>query len=316
MSASTSSSGVIPENKLKLWDIFRNVGADGEEILKTAKLAHVANNKEGFVVTMADDTYSSIRENPRAPGVCKVSKIRELSGIRVNDFFTAEINFAITEDGRLYSWASEISRDDDYGEDYVGHEQDIVNQLGRYVSSDAADKIALCCRPAPVEEGSLMRVKVRQVAFSGGITTYTVALSVGGDVHQWGSKRNLYRPICDCWTPTLIPRERFDYQEVISVTCIEHMGVALTAKGQLYQWKLRDMMSQKVLIDGSGPLKKITGSYDLIFALTDKGDMHYLEVNVMPGISYDNFQVFSQQIFEPSSTAIRNEGGAPEDKNE
>lgn len=84
MEPPTTSFGVIPEKSLKLWSAFRNVGAAGEEILKTAKLAHAANYELGFVVTKTDETYCFFPENIN-PGryVCKVSKIQELSGIRV-----------------------------------------------------------------------------------------------------------------------------------------------------------------------------------------------------------------------------------------
>ncbi|XP_035702316.1 regulatory protein NPR3-like [Folsomia candida] len=54
--------------------------------------------------------------------------------------------------------------------------------------------------------------------------------------------------------------------------------VALTSKGELYQWKLRDKVPQKVL--GSVPFKKITGSCDYIFALTGEGELHYLDVDI------------------------------------
>lgn len=70
-----------------MWKIFRNVGADGEEILKTAKLAHAADSRHGFVVTMTDETYSFVCENPSA-GVYKISKIPELSGVQVKGAYT------------------------------------------------------------------------------------------------------------------------------------------------------------------------------------------------------------------------------------
>lgn len=81
MEATTSSScGVIPEDKLKIWKIFRNMGSNVKEILKTAKLAHIVSDKEGFVVTMTDETYSFLQDGDSG---CKISKIPELSGIRV-----------------------------------------------------------------------------------------------------------------------------------------------------------------------------------------------------------------------------------------
>ncbi|XP_035711161.1 uncharacterized protein LOC110854462 isoform X2 [Folsomia candida] len=206
MEPSTSSYGVIPEKNLKIWGTFQDVGAGGEKILKTAKLAHVANYDHGFVVTMTDETYCFTRAGA---GGYRISKIRELSGIRV--------------------------------------------------------KVT----------GSLTGVKVRQVALPGWYKRCTVALSVGGEVHHWGSAcGSSNHP----WRPTSIPREHFDYQDVTSITCSAHMCVALTSKGELYQWKFGDMMPQKVFIDGSVPLKKITGTSDFIVALTVKGELHYVEI--------------------------------------
>lgn len=70
----------IPSEKLKIWKIFRDVGFEGEEILKVAKLAHVANEKEAFVVTSSDETYTFLREDD---GGCKITKIPELCHVQV-----------------------------------------------------------------------------------------------------------------------------------------------------------------------------------------------------------------------------------------
>ncbi|OXA38558.1 hypothetical protein Fcan01_26750 [Folsomia candida] len=62
MWSSTLSHEVIPAgDKLKLWTVFRNVGVEGEGILKTAKLVHV-HDKEGFVVTNMDEMYHFSQE--------------------------------------------------------------------------------------------------------------------------------------------------------------------------------------------------------------------------------------------------------------
>lgn len=79
MEASTSSHGVIPEDKLKPWTVFRNVGADGEEILKAAKLIHV-HDKEGFVVTTTDETYHFIH---KGLDDAKITRIPELCNVLV-----------------------------------------------------------------------------------------------------------------------------------------------------------------------------------------------------------------------------------------
>ncbi|XP_035711217.1 uncharacterized protein LOC118436741 isoform X1 [Folsomia candida] len=67
--------------------------------------------------------------------------------------------------------------------------------------------------------------------------------------------------------------------DVISVACSDHVGVALTSKGELFQWTLGDSNARKVLDAGCVPFKKITGTFDFIFALTVKGEMHYLDEN-------------------------------------
>ncbi|OXA45716.1 hypothetical protein Fcan01_19453 [Folsomia candida] len=60
--------------QLKLCIVFRNVGAEGEKILKTVKLLHV-HDKEGFVVTNMDETYHFIHGGF---GDAKITKIPEL----------------------------------------------------------------------------------------------------------------------------------------------------------------------------------------------------------------------------------------------
>ncbi|XP_035713427.1 uncharacterized protein LOC118437945 [Folsomia candida] len=90
MDSSTLSHAIIPAaDKLKLWNVFRNVGAEGEEILKTAKLVHV-HDKEGFVVTNTDETYHLTPETTLIPELC---------GVRVKEFVVGSINLAITDDG-------------------------------------------------------------------------------------------------------------------------------------------------------------------------------------------------------------------------
>ncbi|XP_021959452.1 RCC1 and BTB domain-containing protein 1 isoform X2 [Folsomia candida] len=100
MESSASSPGVvIPRDKLKIFEIFRDVGPEGEEILKTAKLAHVVDTKHGVVVTTTDETYTFVRERG-----CKITRIPNLCGVRVKEFVVNidGLGFVITEEGSLY----------------------------------------------------------------------------------------------------------------------------------------------------------------------------------------------------------------------
>lgn len=147
------------------------------------------------------------------------------------EFFTGagSINFALMEDGHLFSWWIEPAEDDGY----EGFDADIVDPLGRYVSCSAANKMTSFCSPVLVT-GSLTGVKIRQVALPGWNKTCTVGLSVGGDVHQWGSPQGRYRHASGRhWMPILIPKEHYGYQEITSIACNDRAGVALTAKGEV-----------------------------------------------------------------------------------
>lgn len=79
MDPPTSLHGIIPEDKLKIWEIFSDVGPEGEEILKRAKLVH-AHDIRGLVVTMEDETYCFYRGEV---GGVKITTIPELCGVRV-----------------------------------------------------------------------------------------------------------------------------------------------------------------------------------------------------------------------------------------
>lgn len=71
---------IIPKKKLHIWKIFSDPGPEGDKILKTAKLAHAKNEKEGFVVTIADQTYYFFRDDG---GGVKITRVPELCGVRV-----------------------------------------------------------------------------------------------------------------------------------------------------------------------------------------------------------------------------------------
>lgn len=72
----SSSVGVIGESKLNIWKIFRNVGEEGQNILKLAKLSHAADHTYGLVVTTNDETYSFFRaqkdQDSTDPTKCKI----------------------------------------------------------------------------------------------------------------------------------------------------------------------------------------------------------------------------------------------------
>lgn len=77
----STPGGVIPMHRLTKFDVFTDLEQKGEEILKTAKLAHV-NNLEGFVVTTADETYSFSNDDLLS-SVATITRIPELCGVQV-----------------------------------------------------------------------------------------------------------------------------------------------------------------------------------------------------------------------------------------
>ncbi|OXA37546.1 RCC1 and BTB domain-containing protein 1 [Folsomia candida] len=242
MESSASSPGVIAREKLKIFQIFRDVGPEGEDILKTAKLVHVADKREAFVVTMEDETYSFVRTR-LVPSVCKIAKIPQLCGLRVKEFAVGMIELAITEDGFLYSWI--ISDPDVF---YFEPTTSDFALLGRLKPADKVAESNLVVTPHRVL-GSLAGKKVHQVALS---YKRIMALTWGGEVHQWGGRTPL-------WTPTLVPKQHFHYQQVISITCSDDVSVALTSNGELFQWELDNEVPQKIDVDPT-PFKKVNRS--------------------------------------------------------
>ncbi|OXA54820.1 RCC1 and BTB domain-containing protein 1 [Folsomia candida] len=232
-----SSSGIIPRDKLQIWEIFRNPGHEGEEILKTSKLAHVVDQKHGLVVTIADETYSFFRDE----GGCKITRIPNLCGVRVKEFFIVNIGvgLAIAEDGSLYSWINDFF---------------LLQHLD-------TSQISFDIDPHVVG-GSLIGRKVQQVALAG---ERVMALTVGGDVHHWVRIRDM------SFEPILIAKKNFDYQEVISIACSDDISIALTSNGEVFQWELGNMLPQKVIV---APLRKIIGISHIIFALTVEGALY------------------------------------------
>ncbi|OXA40663.1 hypothetical protein Fcan01_24609 [Folsomia candida] len=158
MGSSTLSNVVIPaEDKLKLWTVFRNVRAGGEEILKTAKLVHV-HDKEGFVVTKTD------------------KRIQSKAG-RYENYPNSRINLLLEQ------LPSQLRRPDSSTRGAVNSDTPIDNQmkqLGRF-SYFAKDG----CTPLLVV--GLRKRKVRKVALQGVGKGRVVALAVGGDVYHWGT---------------------------------------------------------------------------------------------------------------------------------
>lgn len=76
MESPTPSHGIIPAKKLKIWNVFSDMG--NGDVLKVAKLAH-AHGTDGYIVTMRDQTYHFDRHECWA-GMCLIS---ELCDIRV-----------------------------------------------------------------------------------------------------------------------------------------------------------------------------------------------------------------------------------------
>ncbi|XP_035701359.1 uncharacterized protein LOC110862364 [Folsomia candida] len=238
-----SPPGFISRDKLKIWEIFRDdVGPEGEEILKTAKLAHVVNNKHGLVVTMTDETYSFFRGEEG----CKITKIPNLCGIKAKEFVVAFRGLAITEDGSLYSWTN--------GQFLIHHKDKGLDTLHLKPFDTAPHLLG----------GSLAGKKVQQVALA---EERAMALTVDGDVHRWVRNGKTTSE------PMVIPREHFDYQEVLSLACTNYIYAALTSNGELFHWELDKELPQKEVID-TAPLKKIIASWSIIFALTVEGTLY------------------------------------------
>ncbi|OXA48048.1 RCC1 and BTB domain-containing protein 2 [Folsomia candida] len=255
MEPSTSSRSVIPQENLKIWKIFRDVGPEGEEILKLAKLAHVANEKEALVVTTADETYSFLREDD---GAHKITNIPELCRVQVKEFVTGSISLALTEDGRLLSWCNNFTS---------GAEMhpNIYEQLGRFVEVDEATDPNFIGRPGTV--AVTQWEKVVQVALSELEQGRVVALTAYGDVIQWGGDT-------DSPGGRLIPNEEFDCEELICVVCgFDGVTFALSVDGEIFQWDL-DVDSPTKSDICNTPVKKIAATKKSICALTAEGTVY------------------------------------------
>lgn len=117
---------------------------------------------------------------------------------------------AITEDGQVYSWCSNSDPD-----------REQVQQLGRV----SGEGIRSAGRPAPVT-GSLTGQKVVQVAIPGEKGGHVVALTVSGEVYEWGPPS---------WVPRPMPRGSFGGKKIISVACRVDHNLALTEDGRVKQ---------------------------------------------------------------------------------
>ncbi|OXA42408.1 RCC1 and BTB domain-containing protein 1 [Folsomia candida] len=245
------SSGVIPTSQLTIWDVFDQVEPEGEEILKTVKLAHV-NNQEGFVVTTADETYAFTLEEPDdgSSEVVKTTRIPELCGVQVKEFAIGSINLAITEDGQVYSWCSNSDPD-----------REQVQQLGRV----SGEGIRSAGRPAPVT-GSLTGQKVVQVAIPGEKGGHVVALTVSGEVYEWGPPS---------WVPRPMPRGSFGGKKIISVACRVDHNLALTEDGRLFEWGLGTFAPPHRSELCGPPVIKIVATNRTFWALTVNGNVHW-----------------------------------------
>ncbi|OXA54821.1 RCC1 and BTB domain-containing protein 1 [Folsomia candida] len=251
MEASTSSHGVIPEDKLKPWTVFRNVGADGEEILKAAKLIHV-HDKEGFVVTTTDETYHFIH---KGLDDAKITRIPELCNVLVKEFIIGSVNLAITEDGLLYSWCSEFRPADVPFDRRAEH-------LGR-IANCREDKYT----PRQVPS-YLTRGKIRQVALPGMGMGNVVALTEGGDVYQWGTFGEI-----TIWAPMFVDKEEWDCGDLVSVGCNFGANYALSERGEVFRWGFGADDGHKLSTRGI-PVKKIATTQNTICALTFDGKVH------------------------------------------
>ncbi|OXA48296.1 TD and POZ domain-containing protein 3 [Folsomia candida] len=258
-----SSPDVIPRDRLKILEIFRDVGPEGEGILKTAKLAHLCA-KHGVVVTTKDETYSFVRATEG--GGCTISRIPNLCGLRVkegkrqfklkpriqlhlNSLSTHQfyfnlikfvllidgLGFLITEEGSLYClllWEIRLKNK----------------------SSDV---------PLRLMGGNLAGNKVKQVALRG---THILTLTESGNVYH-----NHIHNIRDS---NLIPKNNFDSQEVISIACTaDGLDVALTSNGELFQWG-QDKLPKKVIFKNTAEFKKIVAISHMIFALALEGTLY------------------------------------------
>ncbi|OXA38325.1 RCC1 and BTB domain-containing protein 1 [Folsomia candida] len=240
------SYGVLPADKLKIWTIFRNVGVEGEEILKRAKLVHV-HDKEGFVVTKTDETYHFIHGGL---GDAKIDRIPELCRVRVKEFIIGAINLAITEDGRLYSWCSELRSADTPIEEQT-------EQLGRSASGDGV------YTPTQVQCGAAIH-KIRQVALLGIGEGRVLALTVLGDVYHWATVR---------YKPTPIDKRQSNGRKVISVGCCAAAYFALSESGEIFRIGPQALEQLEVNVGGI-PVKKIATTQTTICALTLDGKVH------------------------------------------
>ncbi|OXA42414.1 BTB/POZ domain-containing protein 8 [Folsomia candida] len=220
-----SSGGVIPRSRLTNLVVFTDLEPEGEKILKSAKLAHV-NDSEGFIVTMEDETYSF--SYTKGESDIKITRIPELCSARVKEFFTGSINLAVTEDGRLYSWCIKFLPNNDR-----------TKQLGRLVSP-RGEEIESAGRPGLVT-GSLTGQKVVQVAIPGeevGNYCRVVALTVGGEMHQWGGRAG--------GVPETISKGNVEGKEVISVVSSADQILALTADGKATHVRSEQSTSDEV----------------------------------------------------------------------
>ncbi|XP_035707749.1 RCC1 and BTB domain-containing protein 1 [Folsomia candida] len=267
MGSPTLSNGIIPtEDKLKFWTVFRTVGAEGEDILKTAKLVHV-HDKEGFVVTSMDETYHFIHGGF---GDAKITKILELCGVRVKEFIIGSINLAITENGLLYSWCSEFRSADTPIDKQM-------KQLGRfsYFVKDG-------CTPTQVV--GLRKRKVRKVALQGVGKGRVVALTVGGAVYHWGTIGGI-----TILAPRLMDKEQWDFAmgrdfwKVTSVGCSFGANFVLTDQGQIFRFGVCANDPQNLLLGAGLSIKKIATTRRTICALTAGGQVYSWRVNKSDG---------------------------------
>ncbi|OXA47987.1 putative E3 ubiquitin-protein ligase HERC2 [Folsomia candida] len=207
---------IIPRKRLNLWSIFRDVGPEVENILSSAKLAHVGEGK-GFVVTLEDDTYSYISDVNN--GEVNVTRIPELS-----QFFVGSIFLALTDDGALYSWINDHPMR--YG--VLKCDEDVKN-LGRIqpgtLDWSQPDLTTLLATPHLVG-GALTEKKVQTVALS--FRGRVMALTTGGEVYQWGERGPHGSP-----EPVLIAQQHFHRQAVISIACTDHISVAINFSGEV-----------------------------------------------------------------------------------
>ncbi|XP_021959548.2 uncharacterized protein LOC110855444 isoform X1 [Folsomia candida] len=266
---------IIPRKRLNLWSIFRDVGPEVENILSSAKLAHVGEGK-GFVVTLEDDTYSYISDVNN--GEVNVTRIPELSRVRVKEFFVGSIFLALTDDGALYSWINDHPMR--YG--VLKCDEDVKN-LGRIqpgtLDWSQPDLTTLLATPHLVG-GALTEKKVQTVALS--FRGRVMALTTGGEVYQWGERGPHGSP-----EPVLIAQQHFHRQAVISIACTDHISVAINFSGELFQWELENKVTKRAFGQNS-QYKKITASRNVVFALRINGVVQCLSLGLglpLPTIS-------------------------------